>query len=784
MSQPESQRDAEISQLLDEALRELRQRGAIDTASYEARRPDLADELNGLLETLRAVDTAVEDWRLVPTAAETTHDDPHSHAAATRPVPPVPASIGRYEIREQLGAGGMGTVFRAFDPQLQREVAIKVPKFSGPEAHQAVARQRFLREARAAAPIRHEHVCPIHDVGEHDGLPYVVMAYVAGKSLAERLADGQRFEDVREAVALARQVAEALAVVHGHGLIHRDLKPGNILLDRDGQAVLTDFGLARSRDDSEHLTADGTLLGTPAYMAPEQASPTLGPAGPWTDVYSLGVVVYQMVTGRLPFEGPSLEVIYQIVHEPPPPPSRFRADLDPGLEAAILKAMARPASERYPSGRELADALARWADRVPDAPAAAPTTSLSPGARPPETVVRAGLPDGSAVTVTVRHDGPTPPRQVKVTVAEDEPKARKRRRRLVVSVAILVAGFLLAVTLLQVQRWDREARVQMAQAEMAQALEVQHAQAKLNSAAPAPPQAARSAPTAELGAAADAIKSSGRFAVQQQQAVMVREQVQAERIANRRKMLDEYLYERDQLPTPEDERERTRNPESRRALGDPSLVEIWSGQALNDLLFRLVRSAPRMPPPSVPSGEPLDPNVLKRINVAGAKHGGNVGLLKNGGRLNWPPALSGADLKEERERISSLAADAVKAAGSNKRVDADRLRRMSADIDGLQKQLVRDVAELAPAQYIEAKRFLNQLKDALTILDQPDAASFLNGKYAARGKTVAELVKNMREYGLKFAPAVPGDEAAYVALYRSLAAYAILAEAEGPAPGK
>jgi WD40 repeat protein/tetratricopeptide (TPR) repeat protein/tRNA A-37 threonylcarbamoyl transferase component Bud32 len=457
MSEQETERDVEISRLLDEALRELRERGAIDTASYEARRPDLADELNGLLETLRAVDTAVEDWRLVPAAAETTHDAVDSHPVAASPALPLPACIGRYEIRGQIGAGGMGTVYRAFDPQLQRDVAVKVPKFNGPEAHQAVARQRFLREARAAAPIRHKHVCPIHDVGEHHGVPYVVMAYVAGMSLAQRLAAGGRFEDVQEAVALARQVAEALEVVHGHGIIHRDLKPGNILLDKDGQAVLTDFGLARSCDDSEHLTADGALLGTPAYMAPEQASLTLGPTGPWTDIYSLGVVLYQMLTGRLPFEGPTLEVIYKIAQETPPRPTQHRPDLDPALEGILLKALARRGQERYPGARAFGDVLGQWAAgpaAVPDGPAAS-VPAAAP--RPPETVVQAGLPDGSAITVTVRHDGPAPPRQVKVAVQEEKRKNSRRRRRLLVSVTVMLTAVLVAVGL-SVPSWltDRD----------------------------------------------------------------------------------------------------------------------------------------------------------------------------------------------------------------------------------------------------------------------------------------------------------------------------------------
>src|SRR5262249_13906776 len=155
--------------------------------------------------------------------------------------------------------------------------------------------KRFLREARAAAQVRHPHVCPIHDVGEQDGVPFVVMEYVEGQSLADRLARGRRYDDPAEAARLVPDVAEALQAVHAKGHVHRARKPGTTLLDTSGRAILTDFGLARSEQEGEHLTADGALVGTPAYMAPEQASPAAGVVGPWTDIYSLGVVLYQML---------------------------------------------------------------------------------------------------------------------------------------------------------------------------------------------------------------------------------------------------------------------------------------------------------------------------------------------------------------------------------------------------------------------------------------------------------------------------------------------------------
>src|SRR5439155_9686148 len=167
----------------------------------------------------------------------------------------------------------------------------KVPRCDRRPEDWPAWRQRFLREARAAAAVRHPHVCPIHDVGEHDGVPFVVLERVDGHSLAEELGRRGRYDNPVEAVRLVRQVADALAAVHAHGVVHRDLKPGNVLLDGARRAVLTDFGLARPENDAERLTADGTLLGTPAYMAPEQAAGQSDRVGPWTDVYSLGVVL-------------------------------------------------------------------------------------------------------------------------------------------------------------------------------------------------------------------------------------------------------------------------------------------------------------------------------------------------------------------------------------------------------------------------------------------------------------------------------------------------------------
>ena len=278
----------------------------------------------------------------------------------------MPQRVGRYVIVGRLGAGGMGVVYRGHDPQLRRDVAIKLPTFRGLADACAIAQRRFLREARAAAAVRHPHICPIHDVGEDQGHPYVVMALIEGGTLSERLRRDGRFADCRHAVQLTVQIADALAAVHALGVTHRDLKPGNILIERDGQAYLTDFGLARDDHDPERLTDNGALLGTPAYMAPEQASDELEVglsccrAGT-----ALAIVLYPDADGARPAVSRhgAVNSIQQISMKTPPPPSQHRPDLDPELERLLLKAMTRQPHERFASVADFASALRGWEAR-------------------------------------------------------------------------------------------------------------------------------------------------------------------------------------------------------------------------------------------------------------------------------------------------------------------------------------------------------------------------------------------------------------------------------------
>ena len=279
--------------------------------------------------------------------------------------PSVPAQLGRYRILSKLGQGGMGAVYLAEDTFLSRRVAIKVPHFS--ESDGTTVIERFHREARTAAGIDHPNICPVHDAGQVEGIHFLVMPYIEGTPLSRRIEGGPW--PPTQAAALVRQLAAAIEVLHRRGLIHRDLKPSNVLLRPGGEPVLMDFGLARSyTEQSRRLTQTGAAVGTPAYMAPEQILGDAKTIGPATDIYSLGVILYELLTGRPPFEGPPAAVYGQILHAQPPPPSAQRPGLDATFDAVCLKALAKKPAERFASMTAFAEALL---------PSACPTAVLS-----------------------------------------------------------------------------------------------------------------------------------------------------------------------------------------------------------------------------------------------------------------------------------------------------------------------------------------------------------------------------------------------------------------------
>ena len=265
------------------------------------------------------------------------------------PATPVnlPEQFGRYRIIKALGQGGMGAVYLAHDIKLDRQVALKVPFFSQADGPQAI--QRFEREARAAATLDHPNLCPIFDVGEVDGIHYLTMPYIEGKPLSEALARDQTFTEP-QAAAVIRKLALALQEAHDKGVVHRDLKPANIMINRRKDLVIMDFGLARMVGGGDGaLTRTGNVLGTALYMAPEQAAGDVAAIGPASDVYSLGVILHEFLTGRRPFEGPWSLVIGLKNVKDPDPPSQFRADLSPTLGSHLPEGHrpARARGDRY-----------------------------------------------------------------------------------------------------------------------------------------------------------------------------------------------------------------------------------------------------------------------------------------------------------------------------------------------------------------------------------------------------------------------------------------------------
>jgi len=301
----------------------------------------------------REDNTATIDRAAVPAAndREDEADDLHFLTPSTRP--DSLGRLGHYEVLQVLGKGGFGIVFRAFDDTLQRVVAVKV--MAPLLAATSPARRRFLREARSSAAVRHENVVQVYEVGEQP-LPYLVVEFIPGETLQQKL-DRTGPLDVSEVLRIGRQIAEGLAAAHASDLIHRDIKPGNILLEGGSQKVkITDFGLARAADDAS-ISQSGVVAGTPMFMAPEQALG--GPIDQRADLFSLGSVLYQMVSGRPPFRAPSvLGVLKRVAEEPPRPIPEIIPETPAWLCGIIAKLHAKNPADRFQSAREVADLLA------------------------------------------------------------------------------------------------------------------------------------------------------------------------------------------------------------------------------------------------------------------------------------------------------------------------------------------------------------------------------------------------------------------------------------------
>jgi WD40 repeat protein/tetratricopeptide (TPR) repeat protein len=264
--------------------------------------------------------------------------------------------IGRFELLEMVGAGNFGTVYKALDPRLDRLVALKVLRPC--DSKQGEQRDRFIREARSSAQLRHIAIVPVFEVGEHEGRPFIVSEFIQGVTLSHWL--NLRKPSFQESAHLVAEIADALQYAHDRGIVHRDVKPSNVLLDEHDHPHMMDFGLAKRDVGEITMTLDGQVLGTPAYMSPEQARGEGHSVDGRSDVYSLGVIIYELLTSGLPFRGTTRMLLHQVLHDEPRSPRGLNDRIPRAMETICLKAMAKEPTRRYGTARELAEDLRRF----------------------------------------------------------------------------------------------------------------------------------------------------------------------------------------------------------------------------------------------------------------------------------------------------------------------------------------------------------------------------------------------------------------------------------------
>ncbi|MGO9915767.1 MAG: WD40 repeat domain-containing serine/threonine protein kinase [Isosphaeraceae bacterium] len=379
-----SEREAQLMQVLDAYLQAVESGQSLDRTEWLAQYPDLALELTQFLEEQDRLMRLTEPLRPIAEAAsldafltddmldlyetgtrrarsrkrrESPLDDAPRSGAVDASSAPKLRQFGDYDLIEPIAHGGMGTVFKARHRSLNRLVALKMIHGGALAAGEDL--QRFRLEAEAVAHLDHPSIVPIYDVGEHDGFSYFSMKLADGGSLAQRIAGYTA--DPRLAAKLLAAVARAVHHAHQRGILHRDLKPSNILLDEIGQPYVSDFGMAKRLENESELTQSGAIVGTPSYMAPEQASGKRGVVTTAADVYGLGAVLYAMLTGRPPFQGDSaLETIENVKEREPDPPSGINRRVDRDLETICLKCLEKEPERRYASALAVALDLERW----------------------------------------------------------------------------------------------------------------------------------------------------------------------------------------------------------------------------------------------------------------------------------------------------------------------------------------------------------------------------------------------------------------------------------------
>jgi WD40 repeat protein/serine/threonine protein kinase len=363
----EPERSALLKELLALELTYRKKLGETVTAdAYMARFPDHSDLVVDLFRqqtAAEAIDSPVKpDASTLPT---TIIGDGEASSSITSSDVDAGAKIryfGDYDLLEKVAQGGMGVVYKARQVTLNRTVAVKLI-LAGQLASENDVR-RFYSEAEAAAKLDHPNIVPIHEVGEHESQHYFSMGFVEGESLAAKVADGPL--PLREAAALVKTIAQAVQYAHEQGIIHRDLKPANVLLDKSGQPRVTDFGLAKQVDADSSLTATGDVIGTPSYMSPEQARGETEKVGPLSDVYSLGAVLYCLLTGRPPFRAAShLDTLRQVLEQEPVSIRQLNPQVDCDLETICLKTLEKEPSQRYVSAQAFVEDLERYLNGHP-----------------------------------------------------------------------------------------------------------------------------------------------------------------------------------------------------------------------------------------------------------------------------------------------------------------------------------------------------------------------------------------------------------------------------------
>lgn len=339
--------ELKLATLVSELTDRIQKGEHVDIRQICAENPDLASDLMSLWGTVLVTEAVGSDE-----ASALDRGLPKSDSGVWQMA--LPCIFGDYELLEEVGRGGMGIVYRATQISLNREVAVKMILRDRLASQQE--RQRFFAEARATAQLQHPGIVPVYDVGELDGRPYFAMQFIKGRTLADMIQTGELLQ--RHTARYLEQIARAVHFAHESGILHRDIKPSNILIDENGNAKLTDFGLAKQTDGNDSLTRTGVVLGTPTYMSPEQASGKMGPIGPASDVYSLGTVLYHALTGRPPLMAKSpVDLLLKILEQDPPLPRMIEPKIDRDLEMIIVRCLQKPPDLRYSSAQSLANDL-------------------------------------------------------------------------------------------------------------------------------------------------------------------------------------------------------------------------------------------------------------------------------------------------------------------------------------------------------------------------------------------------------------------------------------------